>query len=369
MYYANQNNRLGRIYSERGLSSILHDASETINGDELTGNQYACTYEIASCTDSAGVVHHPVECNPDETWATCKTRLCPVSGNYCVKQSESYYVCDTTTYDSSCVQYPDRDSAVAASTENYNCCPNCTIMCVGPCVFDSGSWNGQGQKPGVEVKPITPEIVNPNDREMGYNWNADTMNAINVLVAEKAGNTINEIKKRAELTDVENLTQDDKDELQMVEEYKVKVKLTPEMASFIRSYNDNNEANGGYSNETLECFDHPVTQHTTKDACETNGYYWDETKGCQMKKIFCFSKFMSELESNYATEVEMPKRSNAYLAAQSNHNVIQDYAGKNILYNDAARPIKVVNDYWTIYQYTVLDVNGDKIPDVGPSWK
>ena len=29
----------------------------------------------------------------------------------------------------------------------------------------------------------------------------------------------------------------------------------------------------------------------------------------------------------------------------------------------------VTNDYWTIYIYNSLDINGDKVPDIGPSWK
>ncbi|MBQ6841436.1 MAG: hypothetical protein IJO63_04915 [Bacilli bacterium] len=373
MYYSNQSNRLGRIYSEKGLSSVLNNNSQTINGEELKGNQYACTYEITSCTDSAGVVHHPIECNTGESWDRCKKRLCPTTSSYCVKQAESYYVCNTTSYDSSCVEYSDRDSAVAAATENYNCCPNCTIMCVGPCVMDTGNWNNEEIKAGVEFKPITPEIVNPNDREMGYNWYWDPTiaNPINVLVAEKAGNTITEIKKRAELNDVESLTPDDQAELQMVEEYKVKVKLTPEMANYIRNYNDTNEDKGGYSNDTLECFDYPVTQYRAQDTCEKAGYYWDETNGCQMKKVFCFSKFMSDLETNYSAEVQMPNRANAYSAALNNSYVnVRNYTGNNVIYNDATtRPIMVINDYWTIYQYTVMDINGDKIPDIGPSWK
>ena len=31
--------------------------------------------------------------------------------------------------------------------------------------------------------------------------------------------------------------------------------------------------------------------------------------------------------------------------------------------------IHTVNDYWTIYTYTNLDINGDQIPDIGPAWK
>ena len=103
------------------------------------------------------------------------------------------------------------------------------------------------------------------------------------------------------------------------------------------------------------------------------GYNWDKDESkCVMANAFCYSKFITELNDHYDVEVDSPKRDRAIASA---HNNYQIYTRLNALphqgtgLGDNSYQIQTVNDYWTVYTYINLDINGDKIADIGPAWK
>lgn len=366
-YY--DSHRLGRIFGSysNSLSTVERlEREETINGEELKGNEYACTYNVnQSCTDDKGTVHSVEECSSiegwDGDWNSCKKTLCPEPEDnvtYCVKEAQSYYVCNSQYYDSSCVPYNTRDEAINNSVKNYNCCPNCEIFCVGSCIYtidDDGKSNLM-----LEFRPISPALPNPNDRHLGYNW--DVNNPTNKLVARKAENTLYEITTRANI-DVENATEE---QLKEVESYSMKIKLTPEMTTWIREYNQRDDvvAAGSYNNDTLECYDYKLTEYTDEASCKSAGYIW-EKDSCIMSNIFCYSKFIDELEAEFEDEVDSPNRAEAKSSAHDNYKVYKNF--KNLPSQETQ--IITINDYWTIYRYTTLYAENSSVPLIGPSWK
>ena len=369
--------QLGRIYGKNStsLSSVLKDVGKTtINNDDLKGNDYACTYIVSQTTCTFNGVTHmiPEECNANESVDECQLRLCPVKK--CVKSAEAYYACESENSSlDSCTAYGnDREAALAAvgcqvgepCENNYNCCPNCTVLCIGKCTWIFDTSNGANLL--LNFKSITPAGVNINDRKMGYNW--DVTNASNVLVAGKAKNTISEIETRANLSSIENVSDDT---LKEVNSYDFKVKLTPSVAKKVREYNKEHESDGSYNNETMYCYDYTIDKpgsFENKDKCEKAGYTWKDNK-CVMENIFCYSKFIDEMIAWNLGAVEeqiVTKRATAKANASYNYDFVTYRNLPNL--PDKSASI-VANDYWTIYIYDRLDVNGDGIPDIGPSWK
>ena len=209
-----------------------------------------------------------------------------------------------------------------------------------------------------DFRTITPANINPNNRTLGYNWDITESNP-NPLVRQKAQNTISEIEARADV----DVTKDNID-VKEIQDYTFKVKMTPAVANWVKEYNGKVEYEGSYNNKTMECYDYTLNNFDEK-TCKDAGYTWDG-KSCKMTNIFCYSTFIDELVEKFADEVDEKNRprKDARAAAESN---FETYKNLNSLSGNTT-PI-VANDYWTIYIYSNLDVNGDGIPDVGPSWK
>ena len=308
----------------------------------------------------------------------CVTPPPPPSTKWCLKSGSAYYVCSTKVFNSDpniCTQYKDKDKALAAvgcsSGEDciydINCsstCPKCTVNCFGTCIQKVTKEEDKEVKFNLQYRfnAVTPAKVNINDREMGYNW--DVNNPKNVLIARKAANTITEIEARANVTNVSNPV-----ELQQVEDYDFKVKLTPAVATWVREYNRSEQNNGSYNNDTIDCYDYEIESGSgfnSKDACEKAGYTWkDET--CVMTNIFCYSKFIDQLIDEHPEAFDDENNDTVYRRSNAKTASFSNYTSYTALPHTEA-PI-ITNDYWTIYVYDKLDVNGDGIPDIGPSWK
>lgn len=377
---------LGRIYGTNANSlsqysrNLETDKNDTVyvtvddNTDipvQIETNEYACSYKVSqnTCTDPNGNFHTTDECDlgedgQDKNIDECLKRICgdgnqTAGGGFCVKTAEKYYSCTSEGYsEESCTEYPSREAAIAASSNNYNCCPNCSVSCVGKCliVVENDDPNAPDDaKLQLDFRTITTANVNPNNRQLGYNW--DSSNASNRLVAQKAGNTISEIEARASGTGSYPGAID-------INVYALKVKMTPDMVTWIKRYNNDHLENGNYNNDTLECYDYTLngSNFNSEESCEKAGYIWKQGK-CVMANVFCYSKFIDELESSFSQDVEAPNRSDAKAGAHSNYETYRQ------LSSGANTSGAVTNDYWTIYEYTTLDVNGDGIPDIGPSWK
>lgn len=369
----------GRIYGtlDRSLSSKIRGEEQTkggeLNTSETIGkNEYACTYEVNqnSCTDASGNKHYKTECKPNEDWDKCQERLCPVNqgGPYCVEKSQSYYVCSTTHYDESCQQKGSREEALLAvgcqpgeeCENNYNCCPNCTVQCIGVCTVTPDGSQGGGSKPNYDFRPISPGNLFPNDRPKGYNWESDPSVYNNSLVARKAKDTIDEITARAKDTTSEETTPSSGNP--KVENYSLKVVMNSDMITNIREYNKSQES---YNNDTMTCYDYQIERD--EDHCKTDGYTWKkegESGKCVMANIFCYSSFVDDLaDGKFGGEVDIKNKAGRTKAKEQ---FSKTYVAPGVSNTDN---LIVTNDYWTIYTFSTLDINGDGIPDVGPSWK
>ena len=372
-FYSNINEN-GRIYSDltNSLSSLIRENTTTKNSDEVNSNEYACTYEVNqnSCTDASGNKHYKTECDPTEDWDKCQERLCPVNqgGPYCVEKSQSYYVCSTTHYDESCQQKGSREEALLAvgcqpgeeCENNYNCCPNCVVQCIGVCTVTPDGSQGGGSKPNYDFRPISPGNLFPNDRPKGYNWESDPSVYNNSLVARKAKDTIDEITTRANNITSEETTPSSGNP--KVEDYSLKVVMDSDMITKIREYNKTQES---YNNDTMTCYDYQIDRD--EDGCKKAGYTWKkegDSGKCVMANIFCYSSFVDDLaDGKFGGEVDIKNKEGRTKAKEQ---FSKPYVSPGVSNTDN---LIVTNDYWTIYTFTTLDKNGDGIPEVGPSWK
>lgn len=372
-FYSNINEN-GRIYSDltNSLSSLIRENTTTKNSDEVNSNEYACTYEVNqnSCTDASGNKHYKTECDPNEDWDKCQERLCPVNqgGPYCVEKSQSYYVCSTTHYDESCQQKGSREEALLAvgcqpgeeCENNYNCCPNCVVQCIGVCTVTPDGSQGGGSKPNYDFRPISPGNLFPNDRPKGYNWESNPSVYNNSLVARKAKDTIDEITTRANNITSEETTPSSGNP--KVEDYSLKVVMDTDMITKIREYNKTQES---YNNDTMTCYDYQIDRD--EDGCKKAGYTWKkegDSGKCVMANIFCYSSFVDDLaDGKFGGEVDIKNKEGRTKAKEQ---FSKAYVAPGVSNTDN---LIVTNDYWTIYTFNTLDINGDGIPDVGPSWK
>lgn len=372
-FYSNINEN-GRIYSDltNSLSSLIRENTTTKNSDEVNSNEYACTYEVNqnSCTDASGNKHYKTECDPNEDWDKCQERLCPVNqgGPYCVEKSQSYYVCSTTHYDESCQPKGSREEALLAvgcqpgeeCENNYNCCPNCVVQCIGVCTVTPDGSQGGGSKPNYDFRPISPGNLFPNDRPKGYNWESDPSVYNNSLVARKAKDTIDEITTRANNITSEETTPSSGNP--KVEDYSLKVVMDSDMITKIREYNKTQES---YNNDTMTCYDYQIDRG--EDGCKKAGYTWKkegDSGKCVMANIFCYSSFVDDLaDGKFGGEVDIKNKEGRTKAKEQ---FSKAYVAPGVSNTDN---LIVTNDYWTIYTFNTLDINGDGIPDVGPSWK
>lgn len=368
---------LGRIYSSnpKSLSSYARQLQTstvvtypitTGSGEdavdlpkEININEYACTYAVSqsTCTDGEGTVHTVDECDfggEDKDWSACRERLCPSdsNGNYCVKEAESYYVCPGTSYDKeNCQKVGSRAEALSQAANNYNCCPACEVVCVGKCLYVVANDKPNDGEVQYEFRTVSPQNMNPNSRRLGYNW--DTSNTSNSLAAQKASNTISEIEARAGAGSTPGINVED------ISDYKLKVVMTPDMVTWIKEYNNEQATQGAYNNDSLTCYNYDLDGYS-EDQCKSSGYIWQDEK-CIMSNVFCYSNFIDELEGTFADQVDAPHRSEAKNSAYDNFRAYTGLA-------NSSQSI-ITNDYWTIYKYDNLDINGDGIPDIGPSWK
>ena len=373
-YYKLTLNNIGSFYSEKdslgrifgtGKSLSNEVRSEAVakgNKAQVGKNEYACTYEVNqnTCEDSQGNKHYKTECEKGENWEKCQERLCPVSpkGPFCVEKSQSYYVCNNTTYDSSCKAKNSREEALAAvgckvgeaCEQNFNCCPNCKVECIGQCSIT----NNGSKKPEYDFRPVSPGNLFPTDRDIGYNWESNPDKYHNSLVARKAGDTITEITKRANDVSSENGSTDT-----TVEDYTLKVTMNADMISKIKAYNKEQKS---YNNETMNCMDYPINI-TSEATCKEKGYTWQENK-CILSNIFCTSSFIDQLiNGDFGGSVNMKSLEGRTADIEKFTTYTSPYGVSN------SDNLITTNDYWTIYRFSTLDVNGDGIPDVGPSWK
>lgn len=367
--FGSSQNSMSNQFIDKGIRKSETTTTNDNSGITLDGNQYACTYEVSQseCVDSSGKTHYKTECPEGMDWDTCKEeKLCPTSkeASYCVMESDGYYVCKNNYFDSSSCQLKNsRQEALAEvgctpgekCDRNYNCCPNCTVECID-CVVTKEDPSTPS-KPSYDFKPVSPGNLFPTDRVIGFNWEPNANVYGNKLVARKAYDTINEITTRA--TKETGQGGGGTSGTPTVEKYSLKVTMDTDMITKIREYN---KEQGTYNNDTLKCEDYVLTGYD-ETRCKKTGYSFNESdKTCRMTNIFCYSTFVDKLLNNeFGGKVEMTNKDGRTKNKESFATI---YTGPNGSISDI-----VTNDYWSIYKFSSLDMNGDGIPDVGPSWK
>jgi len=226
-YY--NSDKLGRIWgaSDSVVVEALQDGicdneenkgsltdNTTINNTNLNNGVYTCAYKV-NCPDC------PVVCDPNG----CENPSCPNN--------------------------------------------NCPVVCDN-CVYTNNKTN-------INYRPITSDDLNPNDRELGKNWDHD--NAINTALELKAAVTTKEIEASGNtIYDIDFNSNNNSG-------FALKVTMDSKMISKIRAYNDKYEDEEGYLNNTLKCYD-----------------YKNPGDGKTYKNVFCYSTFLDELLTDNDTK-------------------------------------------------------------------
>ena len=383
-YYTTQ--RLGRIYGFDGSSLSQARSTKSVKPDDaniqIEPNGYACTYEVGEYTGPGPDGGH----------------------SYCVEEAEAYYVCSTTEFDKEkCVKKENRSQALRDSScgsdedkdcqYNINCCPYCEVT--GGGLFNSEDIEGYAGESLLDFRPINLSALNPNNRDLGWNWktretgggvnyNWHSGTAENVLMEQKAGVTISEIQSRVEITNIDVTSPG---QIQALNDTNLEVTLTPKMITSIRQYNNDVQKEGSYNNQTLKCYDY-ILSITDKNDCAVGGFLWvpDNTSDpkstgiCTMPKIMCYSSFLDTLQSDFSEDIVSNRPGKDSIRGDVHEGSTTPYTSflstkSSELVNDSEYRAynlhveSINNGYWTIFKYDSLDVDGDGVPDIGPSWK
>ncbi len=202
-------------------SALVYD--KTIDDFYIDSGLYSCEYDVNICCDGP--------CPPTVT-------------NKCVALIDN---------EGAMHYYDDKGKQVEEAEYRAKCC---TPEGCPPVILNNN----------IDYHQITNENLNPNDREMGRNWNWDEN--ITTAVELKAYVTTKEIEDNGN-----NIYDVDFDNPDDVKNFAMRVKMDSKMISKIRKYNDEQD---GYLNNTMECY--------------------NLNAGDQVyENVFCYSTFIDEL--------------------------------------------------------------------------
>lgn len=216
--------------------------------------------------------------------------------------------CEDGTYSDECCKWVE--------------CPDCEPDCVN-CLFNENELK-------LNVKTISTTKFDSAKRTYGYNWVTSSTLAKLELSTKKAKKTIEEIADLNET--IYNNTNDTSTDSNVSKStdnsgLAFSIRMTPDVTQAILDYNEAHEAEGGYGNDSLDCYDAIVKN---KDRTETT-----------YKNVYCYSELIDELYKSYKDEITTSKP-----RPSTDRN-----SGSN--------------EYWTLWDGYVYDesVIG------GPSWK
>lgn len=185
------------------------------------------------------------------------------------------YVC---YYENNCrpKNCPDCEFICEGDGCSWKQCPDCIFTCEN-CIFNLDKLN-------IMAKTITTTNVKAANRNYGYNWVTSSKLESLQLLNQKASKTITEIEEVNEMVYSDKTTDGSTLGFSIV--------LTPEIIEKITNYNDKNEENGGYINDSLTCYDATVGGDTYKN-------------------IYCYSDLIDELvKENSENITVLPSRIN-----------------------------------------------------------
>ncbi len=234
-------------------------------------------------------------------------------------------------------------------------CPNCPVTCVGDncsttvdcpgnnchaycdkCVFKLGKQN-------FTYRQISTDSINPNNRVLGANWNyKDNIDTKTEMKACVATNEILATGEKAYDTDSK-----DNDVKVM------KVNLTQSMINSIKRYNKDKESEGGFGDNSLECYSY-------NDGSKTyNG-------------VFCYSKFLDEYVKNYSNKFTFYK--DRLSTKNARKGAKNQCTGNNCYWTtwnqalDSGLSVTTNNCRYTNGKFTGI-VDGDSKDAIGPSYR
>ena len=287
-YYGTDN--LGRIWGDevnlfRTTVQVVHEANSACyavggvktNYDGIVKDYengvYACRYSVnipecdpdpdgkcdPNCPNDPDCPDNPVDpggCDPEPD-GKCDPN-CPDDPD-CPKQCpDCPVVCD-----------PD----FGCYYEGPNCPPkSCPVVCTN-CVYNNGL--------NVQNRPVTPDDFNPNDRDLGDNWdsgmdfdNPDKSVNIKTSLQLKAYATTKEIINDGKI--IYDVEENSSGLTSASGDLSVLVDMDSRMIRWIQEYNKSKENEGGFASDTLECYDY-------------------ELNGKTYANVFCYSSFMDDL--------------------------------------------------------------------------
>ncbi len=261
----------------RADSALKYD--ENVDGEVFTNGVYSCEYDVNIC-DSTDKCRKPdestdgkyhckdgKECTEEdynkECSNSCQKPDESTDGKYHCKDGE---VCEQDEYLNECDPCPecpvecDPDGCYKRDPE----CPDglCPVYCP-TCIYNNGS--------NIEYRPVSPDNLNPNNRDLGANWNFD--DNITSALELKAYKTTTEIE-----SDGAKIYDDNSERM------KITFKVNGAMIREIKKYNEENKKEGYYNN-SLECYD------------------YKDSDGVVYKNIYCYSTFIDQIIEKFPDRV------------------------------------------------------------------
>lgn len=221
------------------------------------------------------------------------------------------------------VNCPTCEADCSKDTCEWNNCPTCNSDCIN-CLYDESKLK-------LNFRQISSNDVNPNDRELGYNWNVGLptyfVNTEFNYTNLKALTTVTEIEKSGEQAEQTPI---------------LTIDMTPELAQELRKYNKNKS----YSNATMECYDIVKDSKTYKN-------------------LACYSTVLDDLKSKYSNQVNFI---NTRTDTNKRNTQTISNSGYWTLFT-SANQIKAGTNYKGKY-YTTTTFDFDDSNHIGgPSWK
>lgn len=205
----------------------------------------------------------------------------------------------------------------------WNNCPTCNSDCVN-CLYDESKLK-------LNFRQVSSNDINPNDRELGYNWNIGSptyfVNTEFNYTNLKAWTTVTEIEKNGEQAEQTPI---------------LTVDMTPELAQELRKYNKNKS----YSNDTMECYDIDKDSKTYKN-------------------LACYSTVLDDLKSKYNNQINFINTRTA--TGKRNTQTVSD-SGYWTLFTSSNQIRVGTNDKGKYYTTTTFNFD-DPNHIGGPSWK
>ena len=357
---------------------------------------YICSKDVSDFKDNTDVCS---TADKDEALAVENIGDCDDGETYCYQSGNTYYMCsDDPRKDGDLSSCTPTTKYIAGCAQNKGNCTIDTHICKikndgGKIVISENNSTQANQDHAVSFKTISTSSVFPNSTytnpsaptadagadtsitpkynfgsEVSYNWN---WKSENILVAQKAYNTIVEIEARAEDYESEATGETNENDVNTT----ITVTLDRDAIELIKEFNANHKSYD--SSDTLNCYDYILKTANNEPACDAQkdaGFVWEDNE-CKMKNIFCYSILLDELQTNGKITSNRPSSegNRGDISSVSSDITTIEYLpySNTDVSSSSYGTIENIQDYWTIYRYTTLDVVGDNdgLADIGPSWK